>query len=41
MTTRSFFNFRDTGSGRAAWESGMADLSVVTVRGESGRLVDE
>ena len=35
MTTWSFFNFCDTGLGRVAWESGMADLSVMTVRGES------
>ena len=29
------------GSGWVAGESGVADLSVVTVRGRSGRLVDE
>ena len=38
-----FFNFCDTGLGRAAWDtvqegwdgSGMADLAVMAVRGES------
>ena len=41
MTIGSFFNFYDTGSGRAGWESGMADLSVMTVRGESQWLIGE
>ena len=41
MTIWSFINFRGTGLGWVARDSGMTDLAVVIVRGDSRRLVGQ